>query len=89
MTLARADDGRLDLHRSEIDLEATARSAVTPLQALAAAKQVTVHGGRIWVLSEENVGSAFSIALPADSAAPPLKPTGAEPPAWAAQRPGR
>ncbi len=42
MTLARADDGRLDLHRVDVDLEDLARSAVSPLRALAGAKQVTV-----------------------------------------------
>ncbi len=46
MTLARADDGRLDLCRSEVDLDELSQSAVNPLLALAAAQHVTVqvHG---------------------------------------------
>ncbi len=189
MTLARADHGRLELQRAEVDLDELARAAVSPLRALAAAKRVTVvtrgepttvradphrlhqaltnltenaikytardgevvvstwrdhdevgvtvrdngigipreeqahvfdrfyrvdrsrsresggsglglaicyeiaasHGGRIWVESQEGVGSSFSIAVPANPVerTSPGAQSAAPAPAPAAQRPGR
>jgi two-component system, OmpR family, sensor kinase len=43
LTLALADDGRLELLQSPIELEQLAQSAVAPLHALAAAKGLQLH----------------------------------------------
>ena len=45
LTLALADEGRLELQRRPLELEAIVAAAVEPLLALAAAKDVSVHVG--------------------------------------------